>query len=147
MKDADIYLVAEKLSGLIPTFKRKFVRPLEQQVKYGLTPLQLHVMTILSEHDYLSMTELSQETRMCKQQMTPLIDKLMEHGFVSREPDVNDRRLLRISLTPEGARFLKDTRATVVKILKDRIEGLEEHDLERLDQALEDLFTIFKKIP
>lgn len=146
LKEAEIYEIADKLSGLIPTFKRRFVRPLEQHIKYALTPMQMHVMTILSEKKYLSMTELSQETEMCKQQMTPLIDKLIDNGFVNREHDCTDRRSLKVSITPEGANLLKDIHQNVLKILKEKIEGLEQNDLEGLSKALDEFYRVFKKI-
>lgn len=92
------------------------------------------------------MTELSQQMNMCKQQMTPLIDKLIDNGFVNREHDSADRRSLRISLTSEGADLLKNIQQNVLEILTQKVECLDQKDLESLHTALDDFYRIFKKI-
>ena len=38
--------------------------------------------------------------------VTPLVDRLVDHGYVRREEDRQDRRVTRLLLTPEGAAVL-----------------------------------------
>ena len=40
-----------------------------------------------------------------KPNVTPLIDKLIVLGFVQREPDQSDRRVIKISITEAGRRY------------------------------------------
>jgi len=50
--------------------------------------------------------ELAEAAGVTRATMTGLIDTLERDGFVKREPDPNDRRMMSVRLTPEGERFL-----------------------------------------
>lgn len=52
--------------------------------------------------------ELADAAGVTRATMTGLIDTLERDGFVKREPDPNDRRMMSVRLTPEGERFLGD---------------------------------------
>ncbi|MEO6993303.1 MAG: MarR family transcriptional regulator [Lacunisphaera sp.] len=51
--------------------------------------------------------ELADAAGVTRATMTGLIDTLERDGFVKREPDPNDRRMMSVRLTPEGRRFLE----------------------------------------
>jgi len=138
--------IAEKLTDLLPSFTRKFMRPFTLLMK-NITPLHLHVMHILSEKELSTLTELSYEMSMSKQQMTPIINKLHDNGFVLREPDTIDRRSVNLKLTSVGIDSLENIREDLNRIMKRKIECLDENDLHTLHHALDDLFRIIHKIP
>src|SRR3954465_13114767 len=50
--------------------------------------------------------ELADPAGVTRATMTGLIDTLERDGFVKREPDPDDRRMMSVRLTPEGERFL-----------------------------------------
>lgn len=50
--------------------------------------------------------ELAEAAGVTRATMTGLIDTLERDGFVKREPDPDDRRMMSVRLTPEGERFL-----------------------------------------
>jgi DNA-binding MarR family transcriptional regulator len=146
MTVVELNKIAKKLSDLMPLFSRKLFRPLEQLTKNITSPLQMHAITILREKELFSMTELSNEMNISKQQMTPIIDKLIDSGFVQREHDDIDRRSIKISLTSIGIDFLDDISKEMTSFMKSQIEGLDEDDLHSLNHALDDLYRIIKKI-
>lgn len=139
--------IAKKLSELMPLFARKFMRPLEQHTKNFISPLHMHLMNILSEKELFTMTELSNEMNISKQQMTPIIDKLVDSGFVQREHDSIDRRSINISLTSVGLDLLVNFNNDITNIMKSKIECLDKNDLNSLRYALDDLYRIIYKIP
>lgn len=139
--------IAKKLSDLMPLFTRKLLRPLEKLTKTISSPLQMHTITILRENELITMTELSDEMNISKQQMTPIIDKLIDSGFVQREHDDIDRRSIKISLTSVGINFLDDISKEMTSVMKSKIEGLDGDDINTLNHALDDLCRIIKKIP
>ena len=98
--------IAKKLSDLMTLFVRKLMRPVGQLTRNITSPLHMNVMTILSEKEMYTITELSNEMLISKQQMIPIIDKLVDSGFVKRERDNVDRRSKRISITSVGLNFL-----------------------------------------
>ncbi len=137
---------AEKVFSLIPLLEKKFVRPLEQQFKPVLSPIQVHVLSSLQGKKH-TMTELSREMLMSKQQMTPIIDKLVSQGFAQREYDSADRRIIQISITAAGLEFLAALKEKIFIILEEKLAYLEEQDVIRLSNAITALQDLLLKIP
>ncbi len=52
--------------------------------------------------------ELADAAGVTRATMTGLIDTLERDGFVKREPDLDDRRMMSVRLTAKGDRFLND---------------------------------------
>jgi DNA-binding MarR family transcriptional regulator len=136
---------AEQMFHLIPLLDKEFVRPVAQQFKTILSSAQVHVLAILREKK-ATMTELSQEMLMSKQQMTPIIDKLVSAGFVQREYDNIDRRIIRICITSSGLNIGESVKEKAMMILEKKIERLEEQDVLRLNNAISELQHIINKM-
>lgn len=147
IEELEINEIAKKMSNLVPLFARRLLRPLEQEAKNLTSPVHMHTMTVLCEKEYFTMTELSNEMTMSKQQMTPIIDKLVANGYVQRKHDTIDRRSIKICLTSVGIDFLNNINNEVTNILKKKIECLDKDDLASLNDALDNLFRIINKIP
>ena len=146
MIEEEIDGIARKLSDLLPLFIRKLMRPFELKTRDVTSPLQMYVMLILSEKEMSTLTELADEMNMSKQQMTPIINKLHDNGFIQREQDNIDRRSVNLRLTSVGVDFLENRCQEVNLLMKRKIEGLDKDDLQTLVHALDDLFRIIHKI-
>lgn len=138
---------AEMIFHLIPLLDKKFVRPLDQQIKAVLSSMQVNVLAILKEKK-ATMTELSKEMLMSKQQMTPIIDKLVSQGFVQREYNsTTDRRIIRISITTSGLNILEIIKEKTITMLEEKIGHLDDQDALRLINAIIELQKAVDKIP
>jgi Transcriptional regulators len=147
MQEIDISEVAKELSELLPTFHKNFIRPFEHQAKNFMSPLLVHTIMILSKSEMLSMTELSNKMQVSKQQMTSIVDKLIENKFVYREHDEADRRSIKIGLTSSGLDFCHNIHKRIINDIKSKLEHLNKDDLLSLHNALNDIYKIFHKIP
>lgn len=137
--------ICEIMFNLIPLLDQKFVRPVDQQCKTLASSLQLSALSILVPKD-ATMTELSNELLMSKQQLTPMIDKLVAKKFVQRKYDSNDRRLITISITPLGLELLNTIKGSALKILADRFSSLDNTDAHNFYEALTTVYSIVQKI-
>lgn len=146
MIDVNMDEIAKKLCDLMQLMTRKLLRPIEQLTKNFTSPLQLHTMLILSEKKFSTMTEISRDINISKQQMTPIIDRLIDTGFVHREHDNIDRRSVNINLTSAGVDFLDNFGKNITSVMKRKIECLDNDDLHSLHHALDDLSRIIHKI-
>jgi len=74
--------------------------------------VQPRVATLLGADACLSgprtPAELAEAAGVTRATMTGLVDTLERDGFVKREPDPNDRRMMSVRLTASGERFLQD---------------------------------------
>lgn len=69
------------------------------------------------------LTDLAKRANITPQAMGELIDELEELGYVTREPDANDRRAKLIVLTDRGHAAVEAGKATIVG-LEDRITDI-----------------------
>ncbi len=70
--------------------------------QYRVTVSQGYTMLSLPESESVTMNALSETMGLANSTMTRMIDQLVDKGFVRREADVEDRRVVRVSLTAQG---------------------------------------------
>lgn len=67
-----------------------------------ITAPQIHAVGWLGVDESLTMGELARRLCISEKTATGIIDRLQAAGTVTRERDPNDRRVIRVRLTPEG---------------------------------------------
>lgn len=72
-----------------------------------LTPPQLAVLETLLHLGPMSQGELGRKLLRSNPNMTALLDNLERHGWTRRERSSEDRRVVVVSLTPEGRRVIE----------------------------------------
>ena len=109
--------------------------------------MQFHVLFILEEQGDLSMTELSNKLLTSKQQMTPIVDKLIIHRFVERKHNDVDRRIIKISISSSGKRYMEKMKIDVFDMLKNKFQSLNDNYLGNLYKAFIEINSIINKLP
>lgn len=107
-----------------------------------------HFMTLVSllDHGTLTITTLSEQLSISKQQMTPIIDKLSKNGYVERHTDVRDRRCTNVTLTEKGTKLLSVQDSVTKMLFEKRINLLSNTEITSFDQSLKVLAPLFKKM-
>ena len=105
----------------------------------GVRPSYGSVLVPLFEEDGLRMGELARRSGLSKQAMTSLVRSVEHAGLVAREPDSEDGRAYRVSLTPRGHE-LRPVAETVLADLAGRART------ELSDEELTHLFTSLRKV-
>lgn len=67
--------------------------------------------------------------------MTRMVAALVAAGLVAREPDLADRRVAWVSVTPEGAKLLQRSRGRKDAYLAKRMRSLAPRELAVLEEA------------
>jgi MarR family 2-MHQ and catechol resistance regulon transcriptional repressor len=75
---------------------------------YEITPPQFGVLEALAHLGPLKMCELAEKLLMSGANVTGVIDRLEEKGFVQRVMEADDRRTYRIHLTGAGGKLIAD---------------------------------------
>ena len=143
MKNEMLEDLANEFFNLLPLFKR-IIKPLEKSAK-TLSPMQFHALFFLNGLDPISMSELAAKMNISRQHLTPLIDKLEEHGFIERIHDKNDRRSVKISLTPPGSNYLAQHRKETLALIAGRFERLSVEEINELHTAIQTFGKILNK--
>ncbi|NHC12291.1 MarR family transcriptional regulator [Motilibacter sp. E257] len=101
---------------------------------FGLTHPQYLVMLALWQHAPLSVKDLSRLLQLDPGTLSPLLKRLEAAGYVRRERDSADERLLAVSLTPAGV-ALREEALKIPPAVVDRL-GMDLAELRQLHTAL-----------
>jgi len=109
----------------------------------GVTASQGYILLALPETGSVTMNDLSVRMKLANSTMTRMVDQLIQRRMITREPDLEDRRIVRVRLTEQGQdvkiRLKKTMQDLFSQILKDIPEGEREqiiHSLETLKQSI-----------
>jgi len=131
---------------LIGYMKEKFFRPAEMITRSHISPGQFHALSTLYHRGPLPMSEIAAELKISKQQLTPLIGKLIKSDMVVRRNDEQDRRIILIEITEAGKRSFEELRVMVKSTITEKLSVLPEEDLHELHNILIRLQEILKGI-
>jgi len=113
----------------------KSVNPM-QLLKVDLTSSQIKVLISFYGRECYTMTELSRVHGVSVSTMTSMADRLLHSGLIERERDTEDRRVVRVRLSPQGKK-------TVDYLMKIRRRELEKFLSELSD---EEIYTFVRSI-
>ncbi len=122
----DCHLVLMKLFKNIKKQKRKHLAVL------GLTPGHLHVLRQIKQKEALTLSELSKRAGMENSNVTSVIDSFVEKGFVQRQRDSMDRRIVRVSLSEQGEEFRNRAVEQHDRFISDLYGNLTEEEMNKL---------------
>lgn len=102
--------------------------------RYGLTPPQYSVMRTIgrSKTGSLAMNQISKELFVTYADVTLIVDNLAKQKCLKRIREKDDRRVVRIELTPKGLRLWKKIRSVHRKKIDELMRGLSSSELEQL---------------
>ena len=103
----------------------------------GLSGPQVWALTVLARENGLSMGELAERLFAHPATVSGIVDRLEARGAVRRGLDPDDRRGVRLSLTPLGRRLLRRSPPPVQLGLRRALEGLPSAQLRGLRRTLE----------
>ncbi len=94
---------SDKLNEIMPVISREFLKHQTGEFyKAKITLSQFMVMDILHRHTESRMTDLARFINVTTAAVTGIIDRLVRDGYVKRQSDSRDRRIIKVSLTAEG---------------------------------------------
>lgn len=102
---------------------------------YGMAPAQLGALRKLWKSDGVTNTELGEQLSLKTSTVTALIDRMERDGFVFRERNKEDRRVVNIRLTEKGKELkgsVPDLESVIIDRLRAEFSEAELHELMRL---------------
>lgn len=127
---------------VLPYWNSRLVRPFKETLNKEMSLETYYCLETVRRCGSVTMTELAGYLKIPKQQVTKLVDKLINCQFVERFFDPGDRRLIRIRLSKRAEDYLDQ----YYMKNKEFIQGLEttltETQLQELNQAVRTLLRI-----
>src|SRR5690554_4607528 len=109
MKKEVLDSISEHFTVIFPLFHKKIFGQISaDEMTLQLSPTNIHVLFILFELRSATVSELSNQLKISRPNMTPLLDKLIQFGLAVRKTRENDRRVIQIDITDEGDKLCKE---------------------------------------
>lgn len=92
-----------------------------------------------------TMSELAGQLHTTKQQLTRLVNALEEKRLVMRSHDTKNRRLVYVSITPEGIDAMEQLKESMLEATKEGLSSFTSEELAQLSQCLDTLSSLMPK--
>jgi len=99
---------------------------------------QSHIMYLLQQSGPKKMSELAEALHLTAGAVTTASDHLIDHGYIARERDKKDRRVVYLHMNKKGTKTLEALKKEGRKKMKYVFQDISEEDLDRM-------ITIFKQ--
>ena len=102
----------------------------------GLTPTQASVLGLIVGRGPLGLANLIDLERLNPTMLSRVIGKLDDAGLISRLPDIEDQRAVRVEATPEGVTVHERIKAQRTAIVSACVSGLPPGQAQTIAEAL-----------
>ena len=140
---ADPIAVANRLRPVLLQLNRELRREIHS---LGVTGGQVSLLVQIQRSPGIGVRELAQRERMSAPGMSKYIARLEDAGLLRREA-LPDKRRVGLRLTEEGDRVLRSVKKRRTAWLAARLRGLEPHELDAIDSAVEPLARLLEMQP
>ncbi len=138
--------VAQNMFHVMPLIKKRLLHMDLVQKEHGTPLSHVQVLAMLQDVGTMSVSEISRRLGIAKPNITPLVDRLFEAGYVDRQHDENDRRVVNIVLLPAGEEKLSSIRATIARQIQAQSESLTISEFRELHDALSSVVRILSSL-
>jgi DNA-binding MarR family transcriptional regulator len=112
--------------------------------KFGITGPQLWALKTVSQNGKLSLGELSERMYLHPSTITGVVDRLERKGYVVRGRGEEDRRVIKVQLTPEGKRLVRKAPNPVQGKMIYGLRGLRREKLNLIYDSVQKLVEIME---
>ena len=147
--------IPNNLYILLLSLNRRVFNPNDALKSLNLPSSHAKVLFYLIHNGANPISKVAKDLSISKPNMTPIIDKLVNDGYVERYCDDNDRRVILIQTTPKALEFLntksacnlfKSLEAQVKNNIYNKIKVLDEAELNLLSESIDNILNLIPKI-
>jgi len=136
------------LLGFLALVNCKLILPFEELFKGELTNLQLLTICALRDSGETSVTALANQLFLSKQQMTKIISKLCEDGYIERRRHPSDGRIVLVRLSEKTEGLMNERHARFAAAAGKVISKYDcEQDVGRFNDLIDELSRILAVLP
>ena len=128
--------LADELMTVNAAMRRLVRRRLREEVPPRLRPAQVELLAVVGGRPGISVAAAARELRLADNSVSTLVNQLLTAGMLRRETDPEDRRAVRLELTPAAQRHMADWRDRRARMVGTRIQELPADDRAAIAAAL-----------
>ncbi len=133
------------LYEMFPSFRKAVIGAFNKKV-FDLTRIQLIMLMTLYYKGSVSMGTLAKLVNTSNEQITRAAVKLTEKGYVTREHDKNNRRIVNISLSEKARSVIAEPEEEFINDLIKRFDIVSDSDMAKLKKSAEFIIELLNKV-
>jgi len=118
------YVLEDNVGFILRQVTQRHVALFMEVMPGGLTPTQFSALAKLHDHGSISQTQLGRLTAMDAATIKGVVDRLARRGLLALDRDPDDRRMLVVSLTQEGAAIATRAKLAAAEVTQKTLEPL-----------------------
>ena len=150
MREETIHQISDDLLIIPPEIGKSitniFSKNVLSAIKEGISTPHFGIMKVLNDAGEMHVSGVADSLQIPRPQMTHMVDKLEELGYIQRETDKSDRRSIKISLTDNGKRVFQEWVQTVREGTRSILDFLSDEELKDLAGSLAKLRELVIRI-
>ncbi len=111
-----------------------------------ITAAQAYTLLALGEQGPMTMNELAAEMRLHGTTMTRMVDALVEKGLAQRAQAPEDRRIVRVGLSPRGLQTVEDIQRCKLQFFEAAFAGLTDPERDSILASLRRLTAVAEEM-
>jgi DNA-binding MarR family transcriptional regulator len=132
----------ERFERALHTTMHNLGPELIKRAQTDLTPGQCFMMYFIREQDHCTVSSLSEKMEVNPSAVTVMLDRLENHGYVSRSRDREDRRVVIAELTEAGEQALDAVMNMRKRVVQHCLGQLSPDELESFLTTLEKVASV-----
>ena len=125
----DVKRLTNNIFEIAKVLHRKSYHPMKKDRLY---PGQPKLLTLIKANEGIPQKELSKKNYVKPSTITGMLNKLEANQYVYRVPDTEDKRIMRVYLTPQGRQLADQSEQYYNKLSKQLFYGFTPDDMQTL---------------
>lgn len=126
----NIKLISEFLNKAVKV--RRFIEQTSSFEDKAVTLLQIQALKCINSNPKIPVGLLAKELSMSPSAIAQLSNRLVEAGFAKRENDSEDRRIISLTITPNGSKKIDSFTKQLLKTHFTIFTTIPDHDLKEM---------------
>jgi len=134
------YAVEHGVGYLLARARTRLARAIDSELlPHEITHAQGSILLMLASGKYTTAAELARELYIDSASMTRMVDRLEKRGLLHRSPRTDDRRVITLSLTPEGQHLGRLLPKLYTGVLNRSFAAFSDNEISQLRRLLHKL--------
>ena len=133
----------DNLLAYIPLLNLEIMNP--KELKDQL-PRDYSIILASKYYENQPISVLADKLSISRSHMTAHIDQLVKAGLLKKVPDENDRRFIRVVVTPEGKNVRAECRKAFEEHTKQKLSILTSEELDEFDKSMQTIRNVVSKL-
>jgi DNA-binding MarR family transcriptional regulator len=146
MDEKNLIKLSEDFFVLMMLLHKKIIKLEDFMKNMAIPPSHVKVVFYLAQNGPSSVSSIARDLCISKPNMTPIIDKLLEYGYVTRYEDPKDRRVIIIEITDKAHEVFKMKKDLMKGFLQEKLSVLPDEDLIALRGAISEFKRVMSKL-